>query len=163
VNSAVASRWKKLYSRATVATEVNARGAYVKIRHPWGAFLLVIVTLGIYYLFWYYFINRELRDFGRVSAGSEANRIDVNPWISLLAVTFGWLLIIPPFVSMYRTFRRIRTAQEIADVGPKASPGIGLLLFFIALIFFPVEVPYAQTNLNRVWRPFASVGQAPSN
>jgi Domain of unknown function (DUF4234) len=118
--------------------------------------LLVIITLGIYYLFWYYFVNRELRDFGRASAESGESRIHVNPWISLLAVTFGWLLIVPPFVSMFRTFSRIRTAQDIADVGPKASPGIGLLLFFIALIFFPVEVPYTQINLNRVWRAFSS-------
>jgi hypothetical protein len=139
-----------------VATEVNARGAYVKIRHPWGAFLLVLITLGIYYLFWYYFVNRELRDFGRASAESGESQIDVNPWISLLAVTFGWLVVIPPFVSMFRTFGRIRTAQDIADVGPKVSPGIGLLLFFIALIFFPVEVPYAQVNLNRVWRAYSS-------
>jgi hypothetical protein len=136
-----------------MAKEVNARGAHVKIRHPWGAFLLVIVTLGIYYLFWYFFINRELRDFGRAST---EGRIEVNPWISLLAVTFGWLLIVPPFVSMYRTFGRIRTAQEIADVGPKASPVLGLLLFFIAVIFFPVEVPYAQYNLNRIWRAYSA-------
>ena len=107
-----------------MATEVNARGAYVKIRHPWGAFFLVLITLGIYYLFWYYFVNRELRDFGGASAESGESRIHVNPWISLLAVTFGWLLIIPPFVSMFRTFSRVRTAQDIADVGPKASPGI---------------------------------------
>jgi hypothetical protein len=138
-----------------MATEVNARGAYVKIRHPWGAFLLVLVTFGIYYLFWYFFINRELRDFGRASADGGENRIDVNPWVSLLAVTFGWLIIVPPFVSMYRTFKRIRTAQELADVGPRVSPGLGLLLFFIAVIFFPVEVPYAQTNLNRVWRAYS--------
>jgi hypothetical protein len=138
-----------------MATEVNARGAYVKIRHPWGAFFLVIITLGIYYLFWYFFINRELRDFGRVSADSESPRIEVNPWVSLLAVSLGWFLIIPPFVSMYRTFKRIRAAQEIADVGPKASPGLGLVLFLIAVIFFPVEVPYAQINLNRVWRAYS--------
>jgi Domain of unknown function (DUF4234) len=139
-----------------VATEVNAQGAYVKIRHPWGAFLLVIVTLGIYYLFWYYFINRELRDFGRSTAGSDGNRIEVSPGIALLAVTLGWFLIVPPFVSWYRTFRRIRTAQEIANVGPKASPALGLLLFLLALVFFPVEVPYAQYNLNRVWRAYSS-------
>jgi hypothetical protein len=138
-----------------MATEVTARGAYVKIRHPWGAFLLVLITLGIYYLFWYFFINRELRDFGQ-TADDAGNRIEVNPWVSLLAVTLGWFLIVPPFVSMYRTFKRIRTAQEIADVGPRVSPGLGLLLFFIALIFFPVEVPYAQTNLNRVWRAYSA-------
>lgn len=138
-----------------MATEVTALGAYVKIRHPWGAFFLVIITLGIYYLFWYFFINRELRDFGRAAAAEGGNRIEVNPWVSLLAVTLGAFLIVPPFVSMYRTFKRIGTAQEIADVGPKVSPALGLLLFFIALIFFPVEVPYAQTNLNRVWRAYS--------
>jgi hypothetical protein len=138
-----------------MATEVNARGADVKIRHPWGGFFLVLITFGIYYLFWYFFINRELRDFGRASADADGNRIEVNPWISLLAVSLGAFLLVPPFVSMYRTFKRIRAAQEIADVGPKASPGIGLLLFFIAVIFFPVEVPYAQTNLNRVWRAYS--------
>src|SRR5215207_4786926 len=137
-----------------MATEVYARGAYVKIRHPWGAFFLVIITLGIYYLFWYFFINRELRDFGKASADDDGTRIEVNPWLSLLAVTLGAFLIVPPFVSMYRTFKRVRTAQEIADVGPRVSPGLGLLLFLIALIFFPVEVPYAQTNLNRVWRAY---------
>ena len=139
-----------------MATEVNARGAYVKIRHPWGAFFLVIITLGIYYLFWYFFINRELRDFGKASADDDGTRIEVNPWLSLLAVTLGAFLIVPPFVSMYRTFKRVRTAQEIADVGPRVSPGLGLLLFLIALIFFPVEVPYAQTNLNRVWRAYSA-------
>lgn len=137
-----------------MATEVNAGGAYVKLRHPWGAFLLVIVTFGIYYLFWHYFINRELRDFGRANAATGRNPIDVKPVVSLLAISLGWLLIVPPFVSMFRTFKRIRTAQEIADVGPRVSPGLGLLLFFIALIFFPVEVPYAQINLNRVWRSY---------
>jgi hypothetical protein len=36
--------------------------------------------------------------------------------------------------------------------GPGLAQAWGLLVFFIALIFFPVEVPYAQINLNRVWR-----------
>ena len=146
-----------VYSLAPMATEVNARGAYVRVRHPWGGFLLVIITFGIYYLFWYYFINRELRDFGRSTADTEAGeRIQVNPWVSLLAVSLGAFLIIPPFVSMYRTFGRIRTAQDIADTGPKASPVLGLVLFLIAVVFFPVEVPYAQTNLNRVWRRYST-------
>ena len=139
-----------------MATEVNVKGAYVKIRHPWGGFFLAIITFGIYYLFWYFFINRELRDFGRATADGGEERIKVNPWVSLLAVTLGAFLIVPPFVSMYRTFSRVRTAQEIADVGPKASPVLGLVLFLIAVIFFPVEIPYAQTNLNRVWRAYST-------
>src|SRR5512133_2008329 len=63
-----------------------------------------------------------------VNARRDVRQDQTKSRISVLAVTFGWLLIIPPFVSMFRTFSRVRTAQDIADVGPKASPGIGLLL-----------------------------------
>jgi Domain of unknown function (DUF4234) len=37
-----------------------------RVRHPLAAFGLVFLTLGIYYFVWYYKINRELRDLGRV-------------------------------------------------------------------------------------------------
>ena len=72
-----------------MAEAATIRGANVKIRRPWGVFFLVLVTLGIYYLVWYYKTNRELHDYG----------IEVEPVVSLLAITLGGLLIIPPFVS----------------------------------------------------------------
>ena len=106
-------------------------------------FFLALVTFGIYYLVWYYKINRELRD----AAG-----IDVSPGIALLAITLGWFLIVPPFVSTYRTFGRIRSAQLAAGVPNPASPGLGFLLYIVAVIFLPFELIYAQDNLNRLWR-----------
>jgi hypothetical protein len=108
------------------------------------------VTLGIYYLVWYYKVNRELRDFGR-SFGAP-NRIDVDPAMAVIAITFGALIIVPPFVSIYRTFKRIGVAEDLAGVDHPVSPGIGFLLYLIALFFLPVELPYAQSHLNRVWR-----------
>ena len=31
-----------------------------------------------------------------------------------MAISFGWLILVPPFVSMYRTLQRIQAAQEIS-------------------------------------------------
>lgn len=125
----------------------------MKVRHPWGVFGLAVVTLGIYYLVWYYKINRELRDFGR-SYGTP-NQIEVDPAMAVVAITLGGLIIVPPFVSIYRTFKRIGVAEDLSGVGGRVSPGIGFLLYLIAVILLPVELPYAQSHLNRVWRKAA--------
>jgi uncharacterized protein DUF4234 len=134
-----------------MAERVNVRGVGVKIRKPWLVFLWSILTFGIYYVVWYYKVNRELRDFGRAS---DTNLGD-SPFVSLLAITLGWLVIVPPFVSWFRTFERIRRAEAISGVEVvegRADQWRGLALFVIALVFFPLEIPYAQDHLNRVWR-----------
>ena len=126
-----------------VAEELQVRGATVKIRNPFLVFVWSIVTLGIYYVVWYYKINRELRD---------ACGVEVSPFVALLAVTVGWLVIVPPFVSWYRTFERIVAAQRGAGVTSEASPVLGFILFVVAVFVLPVELVYAQDELNKVWR-----------
>ena len=126
-----------------VAEELQVRGATVKIRNPFLVFVWSIVTLGIYYVVWYYKINRELRD---------ACGVEVSPFVALLAVTVGWLVIVPPFVSWYRTFERIVTAQRATGVTNEASPILGFILFVVAVFVLPVELVYAQDELNKVWR-----------
>src|SRR3954453_11906898 len=101
--------------------------ATAKIRNPFIAFLLVLVTLGIYYLVWYYKVNRELRDLGR--ATGEPERLGTSPLTSLPAVTIGLLLVVPPFVSWYGTFRRIRAAQEVSGVDQHVSVALGFILY----------------------------------
>jgi hypothetical protein len=125
-----------------VARTASVRGAIVRIRHPWGVFVLTIVTLGIYYLYWYYATNRELRDYG----------IPVRPSLSLLAITVGGLLLVPPFVSEWRYFVRIGRAQERAGLQERINHAVGFGLFLLALIFLPFEAVYAQHHLNRVWQ-----------
>jgi hypothetical protein len=102
-----------------------------------------LLTLGIYYFVWYYKVNRELRD----AAG-----INVSPGIALLAVSLGWLILVPPFVSWYRTFQRIAEAQRKEGLGNEANPILGFILYVIAVFFLPVEVIYAQDELNKLWR-----------
>jgi Domain of unknown function (DUF4234) len=132
-----------------MAEQLSVRGVDVKIRNPWGVFLLALVTFGIYYLVWYYKINRELRDYGRATDSPE---LGDSPLISLLAISIGWVVVIPPFVSIYRTFGRIATAQRVAGIAEEASPLLGLGLFGIGLLFVPIELVYAQMELNKIWQ-----------
>jgi hypothetical protein len=118
----------------------------VKIRNPFLVFVWSLVTVGIYYVVWYYKVNRELRD----AAG-----VDVSPVVALLAVTIGWFVIVPPFVSWYRTFVRIADAQRAAGLTSEVNPTLGFILFVLALFFLPVEVIYAQDELNKLWRHVA--------
>jgi hypothetical protein len=129
--------------RWVVAEEVQVRGTTVKIRNPLLVFVWSLVTLGIYYVVWYYKVNRELRD---------ACGVTVNPLVAVLAVTIGWILIVPPFVSWYRTFTRIVEAQRNAGLTHEASPILGFILYVIAVFILPVELIYAQDELNKLWR-----------
>ncbi len=131
-------------------TRIDGTAATAKIRHPIAAFLLVFLTLGIYYLIWYYKINRELRDLGR-AAGQE-QRLGRSPFTSLMAISIGWLILVPPFVSMYRTLQRIRAAQEIRGAGEPLNVWLGYALYLVGVFTLPVEIIYAQSELNRLWR-----------
>jgi hypothetical protein len=132
-----------------VAEELTVRGARVKIRSPWGVFFLSLVTLGIYYLVWYYKVNRELRDFG----------IGTSPLTSLIAFSIGGLIIVPPFVSIWNTLGRINEAEEKAGSPARISRGLGFVLFVIAFFFLPIELPYMQEHLNQTWRAAGSQPQ----
>jgi hypothetical protein len=126
---------------------VTPDGTGYKRRNPWGIWLLSIVTLGIYHAVWYYKINNELRNHGQTN----------DPLIALLAVALGWILIVPPFVSMYRTADRIKKAQEAEDASERIIPWLALLLNFVNLIG-SVGPVYYQSQLNKVWDTLASQG-----
>ena len=62
------------------------------------------------------------------------------------------MILVPPFVSWYRTFERIQQAQRAAAVTSEANPVLGFILYVIAFFLLPVELIYAQDELNKVWR-----------
>ena len=133
-----------------MARRVVVRGVDIRLRRPWVCFVLAIVTFGLYYLYWYYVSNRDLTEYGeRIDPAS--NPLRVSPGVALLAITFGWFLIIPPFISQWRFYRRIRRAQTLAGQDPKINEVGGFVLFLIALVLLPFEIPYAQAHLNRLW------------
>jgi hypothetical protein len=101
-----------------MAEEVAIAGteSRAKLRNPLGVVGLSIITLGIYYVFWWYFINREMRDFGR------ARGVDLgqSPGNSVLAITLGAFIIVPAIVSMWRTSDRVSRTEEVAGVDRRA-------------------------------------------
>ena len=63
------------------------------MRHPVAVPVLGIVTIGIYILYWWYQVNREMVDLG--TATNDAEGLGDNPMISLLAWFPGALVIVP--------------------------------------------------------------------
>jgi hypothetical protein len=115
-------------------------GRVGKTRNIWLTWLIwPLITLGIYHFVWYYKINREARDFD--------DTIEVNPTLSLLAVLIGWIIIVPPFVSIYRSGERIAQMQEDAGMERSCNGWIGLVLSFFASL----HSLYYQYELNRIW------------
>jgi uncharacterized membrane protein len=104
-----------------------------------------LITLGIYFFVWYYKVNREAREFD--------SRIEVSPVVALLAVLVGWIIIIPPFVSIYRTGGRIARMQRAAGLEPTCIPILGLLLTFV----LGLESLYYQAELNRIWEHYKNL------
>ena len=112
---------------------------YVR-RHAVGVAVLSVVTLGIYFFYWYYKVNDEARRYLRDET--------IRPGIALLAVLLGWIIIVPPFVSGYRTAERVLRIQGRSGAVAKMSPVIALIL----QIFIGVVYPwYVQDGLNQAW------------
>ena len=99
--------------------------------------LLSIVTLGIYGLVVHYRINRELQEFG----------VEVDPTKAALAMFPGGIVAIPYLVTTFRTGERVAVAQEAMGLEPTARG----VLAAVGSIFFMVNIPYLQSELNRVW------------
>jgi hypothetical protein len=140
-----------------MAYEMKIRGTEdeVKVRSPWAAALLPIVTLGIYHFVWWYKINRELRDYGK----AKGYDLGQNPTNSLLALVPGFLIIVPPLVSYWRGTKRVMGASRLAGNEP-LNGWIALILY---LLLSPAFWAYIQVSLNDVWRQEAEPlpGQQP--
>lgn len=119
-----------------------------KLRNPLGVLGLLLITLGIYQIFWWYYVNREMRDYGR------ATKYDLgqNPVNSALALFPGGIIIVPALITLWRGTKRAQGAQRVAGI-PPLSGWIALILFLLLSIAFP---PYIQSELNRVWRRVGS-------
>jgi hypothetical protein len=100
-----------------------------KTRNPWGVWGLSVITLGIYFLYWYYKVNSEVRDYDR--------SIEVEPGISVVA----------QFIPIGNTGGRINRTQESGGSSVRCSPLAGLLLMFV----FSTGVVYYQSQVNKVW------------
>src|SRR4029079_11963688 len=83
-------------------------GERSKLRNPLGVVGLSLITLGIYGIFWWYYINREMRDLGRARGVSG---LGDNPGLSTADYTLGGLVLVPWIWTNVTTTRRAQKAQ----------------------------------------------------
>jgi hypothetical protein len=102
---------------------VQPQGRRLLEDDPTKVWLLCIFTCGIYAAIWYYRLARELGEWSRGS-------IQTDPTTSVLAVTLGGCLLVPPYISWAGTLGRIRQAQQMVGLEPKAEfwPWFGYML-----------------------------------
>src|SRR3954451_9882586 len=116
----------------------------VKIRSPWAAALLPLITLGIYHLVWWYRINREMRDYGK----AKGYDLGQNPTNSVLALFPGGLIIVPALITYWRGTKRVMGASRLAG----QEPVNGWIAIILYLLIAPALWAYIQVSLNDVWQ-----------
>jgi hypothetical protein len=125
-----------------------APGVVAKIRNPIMVVVFTIITLGIYQVFWWYYANREMADYGRAR---DTKELGDNPTKSTLALFPGALIVVPAIWTFVTTFQRIQAAQRLNGQTP-INGWLGLVIF---LVISPVLVGYMQSGLNSAWKAAA--------
>ena len=123
-----------------MAETVSIQGQHYLKRNPLGVLGLSFITLGIYFLYWYYKINDDLRRFEHDDT--------ISPARSLMAMIFGWILIVPPFIAMYNTAKHVQAVEERLPIQPLLELALAIVIMLFVSIGNGV---YFQEHLNRVW------------
>lgn len=124
--------------------QIPAAGSTAKIRNIIAVAVLSVVTLGIYLVCWWYFINRELADLGRARG---TDQLGDNPTKSTLALFPGALIVVPALWTTVTTFQRVQKAQSMVGQNP-INGWLGLVLY---VVISPALYAYMQSGLNGVW------------
>ena len=128
------------------AEDITVRGVRARTRGPVITWLLLVVTLGIYGLFHWYYINREMRDVSAAMGSPFGNA----PGMSVLALFPGGILIVPAIWTWVTTARRARDLRVMAldgRPGEVTSVPLAVLLGFI----YGLNHPYLQASLNATY------------
>ena len=129
-----------------MAYEMKIRGteSEVKVRSPWAAALLPIITLGVYHWIWWYRINRELQEYGQ----AKGYDLGQNPLNSALALFPGGIIIIPALITYWRGVKRVMGASKLGG----KEPLNGWIAIILYLLLSPALWAYVQVSLNDIWK-----------
>ncbi len=95
----------------------------LKKRSPFAVIFFTLITFGIYWLYWYYSINKEIHE-------HTSEKMNFSPAMALLAQ----FIPIANFVSHYNTAKRIKTMKNICG-DPDTIEPLAAILFSIFLPF----------------------------
>ena len=132
-----------------MAETITIEGRPYLKRNPLGVLGLSFVTLGIYFFYWYWKVNDELSTFEHDDS--------ISPTRSLVAITLGWVVFVPPFIAMYNTAKPVQNDERRLQSQPELEPAITIALLVLVSI---VNGLYIQDHVNRIWE--RSVGTAPA-
>ena len=99
---------------------------------------LSVITLGIYWLYWYYIINYEMK--------KHSPQIKVTPGVAV----FCMFVPIVAWVSLYNTANRALTLKKACNDPDSLSPGAALL--FAIFLPFGIYTYLVQKALNNHWQ-----------
>jgi hypothetical protein len=119
---------------------VTIEGRSYPKRNPLVVLGLSFITLGIYFLYWYYKVNDELRTFEHDDS--------ISPVRSLMAMLFGWIVIVPPFIAMYNTAKHVQGSEQRLSIQPQLEPALTIVILLFVAIGNGI---YVQEHLNRIW------------
>jgi drug/metabolite transporter (DMT)-like permease len=134
-----------------MAEMVTMDGQQYTKRNPLAVLGLSFLTLGVYFFVWYYKINNELR--------RAENDEGISPMRSLMAMIFGWVIIVPPFIAMYNTGKHVQSLETQRGVGQTVEPALTVVLMFL---FAFANGIYVQEHLNRAWGATSASVQGPT-
>ena len=129
---------------------VTIEGQQYMKRNPLGVLGLSIITLGIYFFVWYYKINVEVQRMEKDQT--------MSPTRSLMAMIFGWLIIVPPFIAMYNTAKHVQAMEARQGIQQTLEPALTIVLMFLFSLGNGVCI---QEHLNRGWDAATGTTQLP--
>jgi uncharacterized protein DUF4234 len=107
-------------------------------------YLLSFVTLGIASLVWYYKMNADAKQLALRHPDTESRARGWSPGMSIFAVTLGVFVIVPPFVSTWGTWSRVREGTRSHDM----AAGKQFVFCFVPLINI-AYMGILQSHLNQ--------------
>jgi hypothetical protein len=108
---------------------------------------LSLITFGIYGAFWWYFVNREMRDLGRAR---NTRGLGDSPGLSTLAATLGGYVIVPAIWTLVTTCQRIQRAQRLIGRDDVLN---GWIVAALGIFTLGIGISvYMQSELNKVWQ-----------
>lgn len=132
-----------------MAYEVNIASSQTraKVRNPWGVLGLMIITVGIYHAFWWFYVNEEMRDLGRAR---NVTGLGERPGLSCLASILGaWTFYIATVWTYTAGTKRAQRAQRLVGVPDTLN---GWIMLGLAIFTLGIGCPiYFQHHLNKVW------------
>ena len=100
----------------------------IKRRNMWMQVLLMIITLGIYGIYWFYVTSKEM---------VEYKRLDGSPG-------FWTVLSLIPFVNLYADYKQGEAVEALTDGSVNRW-----IIFILWLVFSPAVWFITQTELNK--------------